>query len=84
MTDRNDSIRELGYFLWLEEGCPEGQAERHWSAAEALLASNEFERKQIEGEPPGDPAHNSLIASGLPGATSQMLRRQGGVTENDP
>jgi hypothetical protein len=34
MTDRNDRIREFAYFLWLEEGCPDGQAERHWSAAE--------------------------------------------------
>jgi hypothetical protein len=39
MTDRNDRIREVAYFLWLEDGCPEGQAERHWSTAEALLAS---------------------------------------------
>ncbi len=84
MTDRNDRIREFAYFLWLEEGCPEGQAERHWSAAEALLASDELERKQIEGEPPGDPAHNSRTVSGLPGATSQMLRRRGGAIENDP
>jgi Protein of unknown function (DUF2934) len=51
MTDRNDRIREFAYFLWLEEGCPEGQAERHWSAAEALLDSGEVERKEIEGEP---------------------------------
>ena len=67
MTDRNDRIREVAYFLWLEDGCPEGQAERHWSTAEALLASDEFERKQIEGEPPGDPAGDSQTASGLPG-----------------
>jgi hypothetical protein len=79
MTDRNDRIREVAYFLWLEDGCPEGQAERHWSTAEALLASDEFERKQIEGEPPGDPAGDSQTASGLPGpgATSQILRRRG-------
>jgi hypothetical protein len=53
MADRNDRIREFAYFLWLEEGCPEGQAERHWSAAEALLDSGGVERKEIEGEPPG-------------------------------
>ena len=75
MTDRNDRIREVAYFLWLEDGCPEGHAERHWLTAEALLASEEFERKQIEGEPPGD----SQTASGPPGpgATSQTLRRRG-------
>jgi hypothetical protein len=27
MTDREDRIRELAYFLWLEEGCPEDAAE---------------------------------------------------------
>jgi hypothetical protein len=59
MTDRDDRIREIAYFLWLEEGCPEGRAERHWSAAEAFLASDESERKQTEGEPPGDPVQAS-------------------------
>ena len=34
MADENDRVRERAYFLWLEEGCPDGQAERHWLAAE--------------------------------------------------
>ena len=55
MPDRNARIRELAYFLWLEEGCPEGQEERHWLAAEALLESDPLERKRVEGEPPGEP-----------------------------
>jgi hypothetical protein len=53
--DRDERIREIAYFLWLDEGCPEGGAERHWSAAEALLESEPLERKRIEGEPPGEP-----------------------------
>jgi Protein of unknown function (DUF2934) len=53
--DRNDRIREIAYFLWLDEGCPEGEAERHWATAEALLESEPLERKRIEGEPPGEP-----------------------------
>src|SRR5271154_1887576 len=48
MTDRDDRIRELAYFLWLEEGCPEGQAERHWETAETLFDSEH--RRGIEGE----------------------------------
>jgi Protein of unknown function (DUF2934) len=56
MPDRNARIREIAYFLWLEEGCPEGQEERHWLAAEALLESDPLERKRVEGEPPGEPA----------------------------
>jgi hypothetical protein len=54
--DRHDRIREIAYFLWLEDGCPDGEAERHWAAAEALLESEPLERKRIEGEPPGEPA----------------------------
>ena len=58
-TDRNDRIREIAYFLWLKEGCPDGAAERHWLAAETLLDSEPLERKRIEGEPPGEPAGNA-------------------------
>jgi hypothetical protein len=53
--DRNDRLREIAYFLWLDEGCPDGEADRHWSAAEALLDGEPLERKRIEGEPPGEP-----------------------------
>jgi hypothetical protein len=53
ITDnRNDRIREIAYFLWLDEGCPDGEADRHWSTAETMHEASE--RKRIEGEPPGD------------------------------
>lgn len=39
--DREERIREVAYFLWLEEGCPEGQADRHWAAAEAVVAAQD-------------------------------------------
>ena len=66
-TDRNDRIREVAYFLWLDEGRPDGEHERHWSTAESLLVAEpeqreELEperRKRIEGEPPGEPASES-------------------------
>jgi len=54
MIDREDRIREVAYFLWLEEGCPDGEADRHWSTAEAMHDSQPSERKRIEGEPPGE------------------------------
>ncbi len=37
MSISEDSIRELAYYIWLEEGCPEGQAARHWLQAEQEL-----------------------------------------------
>jgi hypothetical protein len=58
MTDRGDQIREIAYFLWLEAGCPERQAERHWRDAEALLESDPkpFARMRLKGASPSEPA----------------------------
>ena len=66
-SDRHDRIREIAYFLWLDEGSPEGEHERHWTAAEGLLEpereqreeSEPERRKRIEGEPPGEPVSGS-------------------------
>jgi Protein of unknown function (DUF2934) len=66
-TDRNDRIREIAYFLWLDEGRPDGESERHWTTAEGLLEpepeqreeSEPERRKRIEGEPPGEPVGGS-------------------------
>lgn len=62
MTDRDNRIREIAYFLWLEEGCPDGGEQRHWQAAKEMLNSEELERKGVEGEPPGDPVVASPVA----------------------
>lgn len=65
MTDRNVRVRELAYFLWVEEGCPEGAAERHWLAAEALVETEFREGKRIdEGEPPGGPVGDASTVRG--------------------
>jgi hypothetical protein len=66
--DRNDRIRDIAYFLWLEEGRPESAAERHWLAAETLLDSDPVERKRIEGEPPGEPVVNTRAMPRIRGA----------------
>ncbi len=63
MTDRNDRIREIAYSLWLDEGCPDGEAERHWSTAEAMVDAEPEERKLIEGEPPGEPVSEPPITA---------------------
>jgi hypothetical protein len=31
------AVSEAAYYLWLEEGCPEGKAEEHWHRARAAL-----------------------------------------------
>lgn len=30
-------VREIAYRLWQEEGCPDGEALRHWFAAKTLF-----------------------------------------------
>ena len=37
--ERERRVRETAYFLWEDEGRPEGEAERHWPAAEELVNS---------------------------------------------
>jgi hypothetical protein len=38
-NEKNTSqrVREIAYRLWQEEGCPEGEALRHWFAAKTLF-----------------------------------------------
>jgi hypothetical protein len=75
MNDRDRRVREIAYFLWMEEGFPEGEAERHWRAAEALCDSEEAERKSIEGEPPGDPLEASEGSTGSGGSLAPERRQ---------
>jgi hypothetical protein len=73
MNDRDDRIREMAYFLWVEEGRPDGEADRHWRVAENRIDSEPLERKRAEGEPPGEPADDSLTpVPGVPGARSKQ------------
>jgi hypothetical protein len=66
IPDRNDRIREIAYFMWLDEGCPDGEEERHWATSEALLESEPGQRKRIEGEPPGEPVSPMIDAPTAP------------------
>ncbi len=63
MADESDRVRERAYFLWLEEGCPDGQAERHWLAAETLIEADSSERTPIESEPAEEPAREFACGS---------------------
>lgn len=63
MDDRNNRIRELAYFFWREEGCPEGQEDRHWRKAQQIIEQKDgeaAERKIVEGEPPGETPTDDL------------------------
>ena len=55
MTDREERIREIAYFLWLDAGSPDGEAEGHWLAAEALVGSEPLEDEPAEVETREEP-----------------------------
>jgi len=37
MNDRDRRTREIAYFIWEEEGRPDGQADRHWLTAQSII-----------------------------------------------
>jgi hypothetical protein len=43
-TEAFDRIRERAYAIWQSEGCPDGCAERHWSAAEGEILHSDAAR----------------------------------------
>jgi Protein of unknown function (DUF2934) len=49
MTDREQRVREIAYFLWLDGGSPEGVAGRHWLAAKGLVEPEPVDGEHIEG-----------------------------------
>ena len=64
MNDRDQHIREIAYYLWEQEGCPEDQAERHWSAAVAVVEAQDAEGENRE-DPRGTAFKESSISASL-------------------
>jgi hypothetical protein len=61
--DRMEVIRARAYQLWLDEGCPTGREQEHWSRANELVVAEErAEQPQQSGE---DTSVIAEIAAGL-------------------
>jgi hypothetical protein len=55
MNDLENRIRERAYYLWLQEGCPEGRADVHWDEASELTAIEDNQRLTTKPLPrPGE------------------------------
>lgn len=37
--EQQEHIRQRAHAIWLQQGCPDGQAEQHWHQASAELAA---------------------------------------------
>jgi hypothetical protein len=57
--ERDQRIREIAYFLWQEEGCPDDSADRHWAAAEAVVNAEDQQRDNGRGDARGEPLGTS-------------------------
>jgi len=73
-------IRERAYFLWQQDGCPDGHADQHWERASEIEGTREGDDKRIdiEGEdsfPASDPPSHSGITGDAPGRRGRS--RQG-------
>jgi hypothetical protein len=51
--DREQLIRTKAFYIWLDEGCPEGRADAHWQMAE--LAAAEGGRAVLGPKPSTNP-----------------------------
>jgi hypothetical protein len=46
------AVRRTAYFLWEQDGCPDGRAMEYWlRAREQHLRQREFDRLLAEGDP---------------------------------
>ncbi len=50
MSADEKRIREFAYQIWESEGCPDGQAERHWAMARQLAVGAALGFPDLVGE----------------------------------
>ncbi len=54
MQDIEQAIRESAYHLWVADGCPDGNAERYWLAAQrAVVAASLKDIGRVKVSPAG-------------------------------
>jgi hypothetical protein len=61
--DRMELIRNRAYQLWLDEGCPTGREQEHWSRASELVVAEE--RAEQPTQAAQETSVISEIAAGL-------------------
>jgi hypothetical protein len=49
--DIEDEIRQRAHKIWLEAGCPEGEAKKHWDIAELALMREHASPDKPESDP---------------------------------
>lgn len=63
MSDAQERVRERAYRLWIEEGQPEGRADRHWEAATKIVEEEELGGVDVVDTIAADPGATASRAS---------------------
>lgn len=76
-NDLEERIRHRAHQIWLDEGKPEGQAERHWQAARHLVAvetENDATLVPLDRSlrEPSEPLFTAEAHGDLPGALTDQ------------
>jgi hypothetical protein len=78
LTDdsREQFIRTKAFYIWLEEGCPEGRADVHWHLASEFVATEENRLNELAptSEPIAAPLGATENPDELPTRTDQEAR----------
>jgi hypothetical protein len=61
--DRQRRISEIAHRIWESEGCPSGQAERHWQMAEKLVLAEEKQAAARHAKSESKPRESKLPES---------------------
>jgi hypothetical protein len=61
VTARDARIRERAYYLWQENGCPEGRSDEFWAVARAQIdAQGSVDRTPVDPVPDTRPEREAL------------------------
>ena len=52
MTDAEQAVRVAAYFIWQNEGCPEGRKDEHWSRAVAEIEETMGDEEKVMANRP--------------------------------
>jgi hypothetical protein len=75
-------VAEAAYFLWLEEGQPEGRAEAHWERATELLCATpaKARKPRAKAAPKAKPAKRAAAAEAAPAKKTTRARKTAAKT----
>ncbi|MGE5216014.1 MAG: DUF2934 domain-containing protein [Chloroflexota bacterium] len=80
--DREAEIRQIAYFLWLDEGCPNGRHLDHWYQAESIWRERQAAGQRAESRPPKARRKQTTTAASPNTKTRSVKTKSPGARES--